>query len=67
MLSGKILNSLLDYLIGGNLFLLQLGTLYSSFSLTILIDEKKKSGYGNTVITHHPPASRLWKFTGTFL
>lgn len=42
MLSGKILNSLLDYLIGGNLFLLQLGTLYSSFSLTILIDEKRK-------------------------
>lgn len=25
--SGKILNSLLDYLIGGNLFLLLLGTL----------------------------------------
>lgn len=65
MLSGKILNSLLDYLIGGNLFLLQLGTLYSSFSLTILIDEK--SGYSNIVITHYPLASHLQKFTGTFL
>ena len=40
MLSGKILNSLLDYLIGENLFLPLLGSLSSSFSLTILIEKE---------------------------
>lgn len=66
MLSGKILNSLLDYLIGENLFLPLLGSLSSSFSLTILI-EKEKGDYGNIVTTQYPLASHLRKFTGTFL
>lgn len=43
MLSGKILSSLLDYLIGGDLFLWLLGTLYSTFFVMILIGERSMS------------------------
>lgn len=66
MLSGKILSSLLDYLIGENLFLLLLGTLLSSFSLTLLIDEKK-GDYSNIATTQYSPAGRLREFTGTLI
>ena len=66
MLSGKILSSLLDYLIGENLFLPLLGTLSSSFSLTLLIDEKK-GDYSNIATTQYSLAGHLREFTGTFL
>lgn len=66
MLSGKILNSLLDDLIGENLFLPLLGK-----SIVKLLfnntNWKRKGDYGNIVTTQYPPASHLRKFTGTFL